>query len=103
MSVPRRRFLATTAAATGFTVLKPATVFGAAANSQIAVGLIGCGGRGGWIADLFVKTGKYRLVAVADYFQDKIDTVGNRLGSNRPGATPGSRVTSGCWRRRSTR
>ena len=78
--VPRRSFLATTAAAASFTLLKPATVFGAAANSQIAVGLIGCGGRGGWIADLFAKTGKYRLVAVADYFQDKIDAVGNRFG-----------------------
>jgi predicted dehydrogenase len=78
--VPRRSFLATTAAATSFTLLKPATVFGAAANSQIPVGLIGCGGRGGWIADLFAKTGKYRLVAVADYFQDKIDAVGQRLG-----------------------
>lgn len=80
VSVPRRTFLASAAAATTFTVLKPSTVFGAEANSQVTLGLIGCGGRGGWIADLFVKSGKYRFVAVADYFQDKIDAVGARVG-----------------------
>ena len=78
--LPRRTFLASAAAATTFTVLKPATVFGAAANSQLAIGLIGCGGRGGWIADLFASSGKYRFVAVADYFQDKIDAVGAKVG-----------------------
>ena len=78
--LPRRTFLASAAAATTFTVLKPATVFGAAANSQLAIGLIGCGGRGGWIADLFAKSGQYRFVAVADYFQDKMDAVAGRVG-----------------------
>jgi predicted dehydrogenase len=79
--LPRRAFLASaTTAAAAFTVLKPGTVFGAEANSQLAVGLIGCGGRGAWIADLFVKSGKYRFVAVADYFQDKIDAVGAKVG-----------------------
>lgn len=80
-ALPRRQFLTRTAAAgAAFTLLKPATVFGTAANSQLAVGLIGCGGRGGWIADLFVQSGKYRFVAVADYFQDKMDAVGARVG-----------------------
>lgn len=62
------------------TVLKPGTVFGAAANSKIAIGLIGCGGRGAWIADLFAQDGGYQLVACADYFRDRVDAVGNKQG-----------------------
>ncbi len=34
---------------------------------------------GAWIADLFREHGGYNLVAVADYFQDRIDEVGNKL------------------------
>lgn len=79
-SLPRRAFLASAATATAFTVLKPATVFGADANSRLDIGLIGCGGRGSWIADLFVGTGKYRLAACADYFQDRVDAVGGKHG-----------------------
>ncbi|MHB1307755.1 MAG: Gfo/Idh/MocA family protein [Limisphaerales bacterium] len=75
---PRRIFLATTAAASTFAVMKPSTAFGAAANAILDIGLIGCGGRGGWIADLFANTGKYRFVACADYFQDRVDAVGEK-------------------------
>ena len=75
--IPRRAFLASAATATAITVLKPSLVFGAEANSVLEIGLIGCGGRGSWIAKLFADTGKYRLVACADYFQDKADAVGN--------------------------
>ena len=75
--IPRRAFLASAAAATAFTVLKPSLVFGAEANSVLEIGLLGCGGRGGWIAKLFADSGKYRFVACADYFQDKVDAVGN--------------------------
>src|ERR1039458_5982517 len=32
---------------------------------------------GGWIAKLFADSGKYRFVACADYFQDKVDKVGD--------------------------
>ena len=78
--LPRRTFLTTTAAATAFTVLKPATVFGADASTKLEIGLIGCGGRGGWIADLFAKAGKYRLAACADYFPDRVEAVGNKHG-----------------------
>jgi predicted dehydrogenase len=74
--IPRRAFLAGAATATAITVLKPSLVFGAEANSVLEIGLIGCGGRGSWIAKLFADSGKYRLVACADYFQDKADAVG---------------------------
>jgi len=77
--LPRRAFLATAATATTFTLLKPATVFGAPANSVLEIGLIGCGGRGSWIANLFAETGLYRLVACADYFQDRVDAVGEKF------------------------
>ena len=75
--IPRRAFLASTVTASAITVLKPSLVFGAEANSVPDIGLIGCGGRGSWIAKLFADSGKYRLVACADYFQDKADAVGD--------------------------
>jgi len=78
--IPRRAFLAGAAAASAFTVLRPATVFGAEANAKIDLGLIGCGGRGHWIAKLFGETGLYRFVACADYFQDRADRVGDEFG-----------------------
>ena len=76
--INRRAFLAATAAAGTFTLLKPTTVFGAETNTTVEIGLIGCGGRGKWIADLFAQTGKYKFVACADYFQDKADAVGDQ-------------------------
>jgi predicted dehydrogenase len=78
--VPRRKFLAGAATATVLTALKPSLVFGSAANSQIALGLIGCGGRGRWIANLFAETGLYRFAACADYFQDRVDAFGEKFG-----------------------
>jgi predicted dehydrogenase len=75
----RRAFLAGAGAATAMTVLKPSIVFGTAANSSLEIGLIGCGGRGSWIAGLFADSGKYRWVACADYFQDKADAVGQKF------------------------
>jgi len=79
-TVSRRHFIAGTgAAALGFTVLSPQLVGGAEANSKIDIGLIGCGGRGKWIADLFVKNGNYNLVALADYFQDRVDDAGKKF------------------------
>jgi hypothetical protein len=64
----RREFLASTAAAS--LLLVPAsTAFEATANSRVTWGLIGCGGRGKWIANLFQKHGGYELRAVHDYFE----------------------------------
>jgi myo-inositol 2-dehydrogenase/D-chiro-inositol 1-dehydrogenase len=78
-SIRRRAFLAGAAAATTWTAIKPSLVRGTEANSTITLGLIGCGGRGNWITNLFAKTGRYRFVALADYFQDRVDRVGDRL------------------------
>jgi len=76
----RRGFMAGAgAAALSFVVARPDVVRGAA-GSKINLGLIGCGGRGTWIADLFKQHGGYNLAAVADYFQDRADSAGEKLG-----------------------
>jgi myo-inositol 2-dehydrogenase / D-chiro-inositol 1-dehydrogenase len=75
----RREFLAAAAAVGSFVILKPETVFGTAANSKVKIGLVGCGGRGTWIADLFVKHGGYEFTGAADYFKDKADAFGDQF------------------------
>src|SRR6266853_3432493 len=78
--ITRRKFLAGAgAAAVGFTILRPELVGAAEANSKVNIGVVGCGGRGGWIAELFAKNGNYNVVALADYFQDRVDSVGGKL------------------------
>jgi predicted dehydrogenase len=80
LDVTRRRFLASAGvAAAGFTILGPELVRGAEANSKLNVGVIGCGGRGAWIAELFAKNGNYNVVAVADYFADRVEAIGTKL------------------------
>jgi len=80
MPVNRREFMAKAgAAAVSMTILKPELVGGTQANSKIRLGLVGCGGRGGWIAGLFRKHGGYEILAVADYFKDRADEVGAAL------------------------
>ena len=75
----RRQFLAEAgAAAISFSIMKPELVRGSQANSKIRMGLIGCGGRGTWIADLFKNHGGYQFVAAADYFRDRVDDFGNK-------------------------
>ena len=76
----RRRFIGGTGASVlAFTILKPSPGGAAEANSKIDIGLIGCGGRGKWIADLFQKHGGYNIVAVADYFQDRAEEAGEKF------------------------
>jgi predicted dehydrogenase len=76
-TVKRREFMAKAgAAALSATILRPGLVRGTEANSKIRVGLVGCGGRGGWIAGLFKKHGGYEITAAADYFKERVDEVG---------------------------
>ncbi len=76
----RRRFIAGTGASVlAFSMIKPELVGGAEANSKIDIGLIGCGGRGRWICDLFQKNGNYNIAAVADYFQDRVEQAGQQF------------------------
>jgi predicted dehydrogenase len=76
----RRGFLAGAAAtAVAATIVKPQAVRGSQANSKVKLGVIGCGGRGTWITDLFVQHGGYEIVAAADYFPDRVDSLGGRF------------------------
>ena len=69
----RRRFLKAAAGAAGLAIVRPQAVRGAEANSKIELGLVGCGGRGRWIASLFEADGHYKVVAVHDYFKDRAE------------------------------
>src|SRR5229473_1212334 len=70
----RRKFLGVAAATAGVMFIKPGLVRGTAANSAIRVGLLGCGGRGTEDATNLIDTGGARVVALADLFQDQLDT-----------------------------
>ena len=61
-------------AAAAFTILKPQIVRGMQANSAVRVGLLGCGGRGSNHVENILKNTDARVVAVADMFQDRLDT-----------------------------
>jgi predicted dehydrogenase len=88
--ISRRDFIAGAgAAALSFSILSPELVRGTQRNSKIKLGLVGCGGRGSWIADLFQRHGGYEIFAAADYFQDRADAVGAKL------AIPSSRRFTG--------
>jgi myo-inositol 2-dehydrogenase/D-chiro-inositol 1-dehydrogenase len=49
-------------------------------SRKIKIGIVGCGGRGSWIARLFQKHPGYEFVAVADYFPENADRCGKSLG-----------------------
>jgi myo-inositol 2-dehydrogenase / D-chiro-inositol 1-dehydrogenase len=76
----RRGFIAGASVATAATVLQAKTAFGYQANSKVRIGLIGCGGRGTWITNLFKEHGGYEIAAVHDYFQNKVDAAGDKFG-----------------------
>ena len=78
-SVDRRTFVAGLSAA-GLMATTPRLARGYQENAKLEIGLIGCGGRGNWITKLFQETGKFRWVACADYYRDRVDATGDRLG-----------------------
>ncbi len=71
-SVSRRDFTKAAAAAS-LVFVKPESVRGAPANSRLALGLIGAGGRGTHDAGVFIRAANTQLVGVADAFQDRLD------------------------------
>jgi len=80
-TVNRREFMAKAGAAALSAAVLPAGVArGYQANAKIRLGLVGCGGRGVWIAKLFQKHGGYEIAAAADYFKDRADAAGAALG-----------------------
>ena len=76
----RRRLIKnTTFAAAGATFAGPLRAAGTGTPKKLRVGLIGCGGRGNFIAGLMTAHGGYEIVAGADYFQDKLDAFGAKF------------------------
>ncbi len=73
---PRRGFLR---AASGAFLLNSSTAFGSAANSTVEIGLVGCGGRGNWIAPFFPEFTGARIVALADVVRSHLDDTGAKL------------------------
>ncbi len=69
----RRELMGKLGAAAGFMIVAPQLVRGTAANSALRFGMLGCGGRGTADSTFLIDTGKARLVALADLFQDKLD------------------------------
>jgi myo-inositol 2-dehydrogenase/D-chiro-inositol 1-dehydrogenase len=52
-------------------------------SRKIKLGVIGNGGRGGWITGLFKNHGGYEIHAVADYFQEVADACGDAHGVDK--------------------
>lgn len=77
---PTRRAVLATSTAVAFTIVQPCQVCGAQANSKVALGVVGLGGRGAWITDLFAKHGGYHISAVCDYFPEVALASGKRFG-----------------------
>lgn len=79
-TLSRRDFLA--AAGTGVALTAGQAAARAAeptAGPKLKIGLIGCGGRGRWIADLFYKHGGYEIAGVHDYQADRAATAGRQF------------------------
>jgi len=71
--IERRTFLRGAAGTAAFvTLVRPETAFGTQANSSLAMGIIGCGGRGTAVASSFVEHTGTRIVAIADLFSDRL-------------------------------
>jgi myo-inositol 2-dehydrogenase / D-chiro-inositol 1-dehydrogenase len=91
--VNRRDFVRGSLAAASLPLLAPA--LGLAADAQpapakpaeitrkIKLGVVGQGGRGGWIAKLFKQHGGFEMFGVADYFQEVADRAGDGLGVDK--------------------
>ncbi len=79
----RRDFLTKTTVAAGAALaghLSLAPAVHAAGSDTISVGLIGCGGRGtGAIDNVLHSAQNVRIVALADAFQDRLDSCRNRI------------------------
>jgi len=79
VSTGRRRFLRSSAAASGLLVLKPETVFGTQANSTLELGIIGCGGRGNFVGGLFTEFTTTRVVALADALRQPLEATSQKF------------------------
>ncbi|MBD3267927.1 gfo/Idh/MocA family oxidoreductase, partial [bacterium] len=86
----RRDFIQSSAIAiSGFSILSAQSAFTASANSKMAVGVIGCGGRGNYDARNFRRHTDSRIVALADIFEDRLAFTKNRFEDDSPATYQG--------------
>ncbi len=81
VSSTRRDFIARTGLATSalvFPHVSSAATSGA--QKKLRIGIVGCGGRALPVADMAMKDGRFEISAVADYFQEIADGVGEKYG-----------------------
>lgn len=77
----RRQLLTTAGAAVGASLLTATSASAQEdAGRKIKVGFVGCGGRGGFVADIFKEDGGYEFAAAADYFEDRVTAFGDKFG-----------------------
>lgn len=50
------------------------------AGKLIRIGNIGCGGRGSFVSEILKENPNLQLVAAADYFEDRVNTFGEKFG-----------------------
>jgi myo-inositol 2-dehydrogenase / D-chiro-inositol 1-dehydrogenase len=78
--LPRREFFKTAVAtAAGLTIVPASAVRGSQANSRLEIGIIGSGGRGRFIGRLFEQHSNTKVVALHDYFLDRVTKLGDEL------------------------
>lgn len=82
-TVSRRGFLASAAAAAASSSARQGKAAEPVPGRKVKLGVVGCGGRGTWIARLFREHGGYAMHAVADYFQQVADAAGEALGVDK--------------------
>jgi predicted dehydrogenase len=70
---------AVTAAASSISFVKAESVRGTSANSMVEIGWVGNGGQGTRDSELLEQTGKAKIVALADYFQDQLDKAATKF------------------------
>ena len=75
----RRGFLKQSASTAGVMLVAAESARGAEANSKLQIGVIGCGGRGPWIGNLFQQNSNTKVVALHDYFEDQVQSAAQRL------------------------
>jgi myo-inositol 2-dehydrogenase / D-chiro-inositol 1-dehydrogenase len=80
---PRRTFLKTSAFG-GLIALSSKTALGYQANSRLEIGIVGCGGRGTYVGGFFPEFTGASIVALADPFQDRMDSLASKLKLSSP-------------------
>ncbi len=78
-SLSRREFISAAGATTlSLSIFDAKLMAGTEANQKINLGLIGCGKRSNWIANLFAQHGGYNISAAADYFPEQADKLAEK-------------------------